>query len=128
MRLNSPVSLTVTFSRPVSGLAIEGIIVVNGAASNFAGSGAVYTFDVTPNAIGEVTVEISAVAAEDADGNGNKAAPLFLLGITYDDNGDGDISKAEAISAIREYFSGGGLTKAQAIAVIRLYFAAGTTG
>ena len=78
MRLNSPISLTVTFSRPVSGLAIEGIIVVNGAASNFAGSGAVYTFDVTPNAIGEVTVEISAGAAEDADGNGNKAAPLFL--------------------------------------------------
>ena len=117
VRPGSPVSLTVTFSRPVSGFAIDDINVENGA-----GSGAGYTFDVTPNAIGEVTLEIPAGAAEDADGNGNKAAPLFSLGIAYDDDGDGDISRAEAISAIREYFSGG-LTRAQAIAVIRLYFA-----
>ena len=85
-------------------------------------AGAVYTFDVTPNAIGEVVVEIPAGVAEDADGNGNKAASRFLLGITYDDDGDGDISRGEAIAAIREYFSGG-LTRAQVIAVIRLYFA-----
>ena len=91
-------------------------------SGNFAGSGAVYTFDVTPDAIGEVAVEIPARAAEDADGEGNKASPRFCLGITYDDDGDGDISRAEAIAAIREYFSGG-LTRALVIAVIRLYFA-----
>ena len=124
LRPGSPISLTVTFSRPVSGFAIEDITVGNGTVGNFAGSDgdAVYTFDVTPNAIGEVTVEIPAGAAEDADGNGNKAASRFLLGITYDDDGDGDINRAEAISAIREYFSGG-LTRALVIAVIRLYFA-----
>ena len=126
VRPGSPVSLTVTFSRPVSGLAIEGIIVVNGAASNFAGSDgdAVYTFDVTPNDIGEVTVDISAGAAEDADGNGNPPALRFSLGITYDDNGDGGISRGEAIAAIRDYFSDM-ITRAQAIAVIRLYFTSG---
>ena len=121
VRPGSPVSLTATFSRPVSGFAIDDITVENGAVSNFAGSGAVYTFDATPNAIGEVTVEIPAVAAEDADGNGNKASLRFLLGIAYDDDGDGDINRAEAISAIRDYFSGG-LTRALVIAVIRLYF------
>ena len=92
----------------------------NGAVSNFAGSGAVHTFDVTPNAIGEVTVDIAAGVAQDADGNGNAATPRFSLGITYDD--DGGINKAEAIAAIRDYFKGL-ITKAQAIAVIRLYFA-----
>ena len=119
--------MTATFSGPVSGFAIDDINVGNGTVSNFAGTGAVYTFDVTPDDIGEVTVDIAAGVAQDADGNGNEAAPRFYLGITYDDDGDGDISKAEAISAIRDYFSGG-ITKAQAIAVIRLYFAAGTTG
>ena len=119
--------MTVTFSRPVSGFATDDITVGNGTVGNFAGSGAVYTFDVTPNDIGEVTVDISADAAEDTDGNGNTAAPRFSLGITYDDDGDGDISRGEAIAAIRDYFSGG-LTRAQAIAVIRLYFASGTTG
>ena len=124
MRPSSPIPLTATFSSPVSGFDIQDINVGNGTVSNFAGSRAVYTFDVTPNAIGEVTVDIPAGAAEDADGNGNKAAPGFSLGIAYDDDGDGDISRGEAIAAIREYFSGG-LTRALVIAVIRLYFASG---
>ena len=126
VRPGTPVSLTVAFSRPVSGFAIDDINVENGTVSNFAGSDgdAVYTFDVTPDDIGEVTVDISAGAAEDADGNGNPAALRFSLGITYDDNGDGDINRGEAIAAIRDYFSDE-LTRAQAIAVIRLYFTSG---
>ena len=122
VRLNSPVSLTATFSRPVFGFTVDDINVGNGTVGNFAGSGAVYTFDVTPDAIGEVTVDIAAGVAEDADGEGNKAAPPFSLGITYDDDGDGTVSRAEVIAAIRDYF-GGNITRAQAIAVIRLYFA-----
>ena len=122
VRPGSPISLMATFSRPVSGFAIEDIIVENGAVGNFAGSGAVYTFDVTPDAIGVVAVEISAGAAEDGDGNGNKASPRFSVGITYDDDGNGDISRAEVISAIIDYFDGR-ISRSQAIAVIGLYFA-----
>ena len=48
VRPNSPVPATATFSEPVFGFTIDGIIAANGAVSNFAGSGAVYTFDVTP--------------------------------------------------------------------------------
>ena len=121
VRLDSRVSLEATFSEPVSGFTVQDISVANGIASNFAGSGAVYTFDVTPNAIGMVTVDIVAGAAEDSDSDGNIAAHMSL-GITYDDDGDGGISKREAIAAIRDYF-GGRITKAQTIAVIRLYFA-----
>ena len=121
VRPGSPVSLTATFSGPVSGFASDDINVINGTVSNFAGTGAVYTFDVTPDDIGEVTVDIAAGVAQDTDGNGNEAAPRFNLGITYDDDGDGTVSRAEAIVAIRDYF-GGNITRAQAIAIIRLYF------
>ena len=121
VRLDTRIALEATFSEPVSGFAMEDIGVANGTAGNFAGSGAVYTFDVTPNAIGEVTVIIAAGAAEDTGGNGNRAS-MMPLGIPYDDDGDGGISKREAIAAIRDYFRGN-ITKAQTIAVIRLYFA-----
>ena len=121
VRPGSPISLTATFSRPVSGFTVDDITVGNGTVGNFAGSGAVYTFDVTPDDIGEVTVAIAGGVAEDAAGNSNEAAPRFYLGITYDDDGDGGISKNEAIAAVVDYFAGG-ITKAQTIAVIVLYF------
>ena len=124
VRINSPVSLTATFSAPVSGFTFDDIIVGNGTAGSFRGSDAVYTFEVTPNSVGEVTVDIAAAVAEDAEGNGNTMAPQLSLGIPYDDDGDGGISKDEAIAAVRDYFAGK-LTKDQTIAVIRLYFSSG---
>ena len=123
VRLNSPVSVTVTFSEPVSGFTVDDITVVNGTASGFSGSDgdSVYTFDVTPNALGEVTVDIPVGVATDGEGNDNTAATQLSLGIPYDFDGNGGISRAETIAAIRDYF-GDNITRAQAIAVIRLYF------
>ena len=62
MRLNSPVSVTVTFSEPVSGFTVDDISVGNGTASGFSGSDgdAVYTFSVTPTSLGEMTVDVPA--------------------------------------------------------------------
>jgi len=42
--------------------------------------------------------------------------------MVYDENGDGVISKAEAVNAVQDYFNGL-ITKAQAIEVVTLYFA-----
>ena len=127
VRINKPVLVTATFTKPVYGFIVDDISVSNGGIDSFAGNDgvAVYTFNVTPNAIGAVTVDIAAGVAEDADGNGNTAALQLSLGIPYDDDGDGVISKNEAISAVRDYFSGN-LTKEQTIAVIRLYFTSGS--
>ena len=127
VRLNSPISLTATFSRPVSGFTADDLAVIHGTAVNFTGSDgdSIFTFEVSPSAIGEVTVDIAAGVAQDADGEGNKAAPLFSLGITYDDDGDRDITRSEAIAAIVDYF-GGKITRAQTIAVIVLYFSTPT--
>ena len=121
VRIDSPISVAVIFSEPIFGFTVDDIFVSNGIASNLADSGAVYTFDVTPNAIGEVTVDISAGAATDADGYGNMEAPTLLLGIPYDDDHDSGISKDEAITAVIDYFNGD-ITKEEAIAVIILYF------
>ena len=122
LRLNAPVSVTATFSEPVAGFALDDVAVVNGVAGNLAGSGAVYTFDVTPTVLGEVTVDIAAGAAEDAQGNPSTAAARLSLGLPYDFDGDRGISKAEAIAAVVDYFDGR-ITKAQAIEVILRYFA-----
>ena len=89
VRLNSPVLVTVTFSEPVSGFTLDDINVANGTASGFSGSGAVYTFDVTPNALDVVTVDIAAGVATDGEGNPNTAARQLSLGIPYDFDGNG---------------------------------------
>ena len=126
VRINTPIPVTATFSGPISGFAVDDVSVANGSAGNFAGADgdSVYTFDVTPNAIGTVTVDIAADAAEDAEGIGNTAAAQLSLGLPYDDNRDGKIGLPEAISAVSDYFTGV-ITIEQAIAVVQLYFLSG---
>ena len=123
VRLNSPVSVTATFNSPVSGFTLDDISVVNGTADGFSGSDgdSVYTFSVTPDSLGEVTVDIAAGVATDGEGAGNTEAPRLSLGIPYDFDGSGGISKNEVIAAIVDYFAGS-ITKVQTIAVIVLYF------
>ena len=78
--VNGVFSVTATFSETVSGLAGADISVGNGVASNLQGSGASYSFDVTPTSDGTVTVDVA--AADDGAGNGNTAATQ--LGVTAD--------------------------------------------
>ena len=94
-------------------------------AGNLAGSGAVYTFDVTPTILGEVTVDIAAGAAEDAQGNPSTAAARLSLGPALRLRRGPGISKDEAIAAVVDYFAGR-ITKAQVIEVILRYFASPT--
>ena len=127
VRLNSPIPLTVTFSRPVFGFTVDDITVIHGTAVNFAGSDgdSSFTFDVSPNALGEVTVGIPAGAAEDADGAGNTETPQLSLGIPYDFDRSGGIGRNEVIAAIRDYFDDR-ISRNEVIAVIVFYFSAPT--
>lgn len=71
----SPIPITVTFSKDVTGFAIGDIAVGNGTAGNFAAvDGKIYTADITPMADGVVTVDIAAGVAEDEFANDNSAA------------------------------------------------------
>ena len=121
VRLGSLVSLEAAFNEPVTGFSLEDISVANGVAGNFAGSGSVYAFEVTPNAIGEVTMDIAAGVAQDAGENGNIAVRLSF-GIPYDDDGNGAIGKPEVIAAIDDYlFGDGSIAKSHLIDLINLY-------
>lgn len=71
----SPFSITITFSRSVTGFALGDLTVGNGAASNLAGSGAGYTADITPTATGIVTVDIAANVVNE----GNLPATQFMI-------------------------------------------------
>ena len=124
VRINSSISVTATFSEPVNGFTASDVTVANGDISNFIGSDgdSVFVFDVTPNAIGVVTVDIPAGVATDSDSQANTAAEQLSLGLPYDDDRDGRIQIAEAIAAVSDFFSGN-LSIEHAIAVVSLYFA-----
>jgi len=68
------IPVTVTFSESAVNFAEGDIVLTNGTISSFAGSGATYTFNVTPTAQGAVTVAIAASVAQDVAGNNNTAA------------------------------------------------------
>ena len=123
VRINSPIPVTATFSEPVFGFTVEDITVTNGVAGNFVGNDgdSGYTFDVTPNVIGVVAVDIAADVALDAENNGNTAVIQLSLGIPYDDDHDGAINRDEVITAIGDYLFSGTLTRDQVIALIGLY-------
>jgi uncharacterized repeat protein (TIGR01451 family) len=78
----SPIPVTVTFSENVTGFTAADIMTSNGTVNNFAGSGAMYTFDLVPAGQGLVTADISAGVAQDLGGNPNTAATQFSR--TYD--------------------------------------------
>jgi hypothetical protein len=73
----SPIPVTVTFSASVSGFVAGDITPTNGSVGAFAGSGAVYTFDLTPSGQGLVSADIAAGVAIDGATNPNEAAPTF---------------------------------------------------
>ncbi len=80
----------------------------------------------TPDpAVGDTyTVVVTATDPSGADATVTVTITVTGLLTQYDSDGNGAISKNEAIGAVRDYFSGN-LTKEQTIAVIRLYFVSG---
>ncbi len=123
VRPNTKIPVTVTFSEPVFAFTVDDINSINGSIGSLVGSSgdAVYTFNVTPNGLGEVMVDIYSAVAVDADGNGSTAAPRLSLGLPYDDDNDGAISGGEVLTAVSDYFKGL-ITAEQILAMVSLYF------
>lgn len=80
---NAPFEVTATFSEEVVGFDLTDIGVSNGTASGLSNVGGVYTFTITPDMSGDVTVWISMAVATDAAGNANEEA-ADVLTRTYD--------------------------------------------
>ena len=69
----------IRFSESVEGFELEDVRVTNGTASNFTKvSPQEYTATITPEATGEVRVEVRPNVAEDAAGNGNEETALTI--------------------------------------------------
>ncbi|MGB3650700.1 MAG: DUF4347 domain-containing protein [Rivularia sp. (in: cyanobacteria)] len=72
--VNGKFSVTATFTEAVTGFEINDITLNNATVDNFSGSGANYSFDITPTATGSVTVDINSAVATDSATNNNIAA------------------------------------------------------
>ncbi len=73
---NNPFTVTFKFSEDVTGFVVTEMTVVNGNASNLVEVDAsTYTADITPDGIGDITIDVAANVAQDIAGNNNTAAP-----------------------------------------------------
>lgn len=68
------ITATITFSEPVSGFTAADISVTGGTKGAFAGSGAVYTLQITPTGTNHVVISVAEGVAQDGAGNTNTAA------------------------------------------------------
>ncbi|MBB5039016.1 lectin-like domain-containing protein [Prosthecobacter dejongeii] len=76
--ITQPVTVTATFSHPVTGFTLSDINVTGGSASALSGSGTTYTFTLIPTA--NVTLTLAANVAQDSTGLGNLAStPLTMV-------------------------------------------------
>jgi hypothetical protein len=66
--------VNVNFSEPVSGFNISKISATNGSVSALTGTGAAYSFTLTPSAQGAVSATVAANAGMDAAGNANASS------------------------------------------------------
>ena len=72
--------VTVCFSESVRGFTLTDIGVSNGTASDYKrGSSRTYMVTITPEATGEVRVEVGSNVARDGAGNGNRAAEPLVI-------------------------------------------------
>ena len=80
----------------------------------------------TPDPAVRDTYTVVVTATDPSGADATITVTIMVTGLLtqYDSDGNGAISKNEAIAAVRDYFSGN-LTKEQTIAVIRLYFVSG---
>ncbi len=73
----APIGVTALFNEPVIGFDLSDVKLTNATASNFRGSGRLYTFDMTPSGPGaQVAVSVAAGAVKDVAGNPAGGASL----------------------------------------------------
>ena len=74
-----------------------------------------------PEALRDVEANDFDDVATDSDGEANTAAEQLTLGLPYDDDHDGTISRDEVVTAIADYLFSGLLSRDQVVQIIALY-------
>ena len=76
----NPFNVTVVFSENVTGFISAEVSVANGSVTNFTPVDASsYTVEITPNGLGDITIDVAANVAQDAAGNNNTAASQAVV-------------------------------------------------
>ncbi|MDF1773372.1 MAG: Ig-like domain-containing protein [Pseudophaeobacter sp. bin_em_oilr2.035] len=117
---SDPFTVDLTFDEAVTGLALTSLVIDNGTASDLTGSDDSYSFTVTPDHDGTVSISLPEGAAQDSGGNDNTAAEQIevtaaLTGTPNpnppaDEDGDGIPDSFESSTADRD---GDGIPDAQ---------------
>ena len=87
-------TLSITFGESVTGFELSDIVVTNGTASNFSGSGASYTADITADTAPSVEITVEIPGAATNEGNDNE-----FLSWTYDDCSSSSSSSSSSVSS-----------------------------
>ncbi|WP_456299503.1 DUF7933 domain-containing protein [Oleiphilus messinensis] len=95
----SPIPVAIQFSRAVTNFVITDLVVANGSASNFAGSGASYTVDITPDSQGAITVDLPAGVVDDAVDSVIKNPAATQLELNYSLTVPGVVISAPSVSS-----------------------------
>ncbi len=92
--VNGAFTVSTNFSETITGLTANDFSVINGTLSNLSGSGANYSFTITPTADGLVYISLPSNSVTDAAGNQNTASNT--LSVTYTEGGGGDTTPPTA--------------------------------
>jgi hypothetical protein len=77
---SAPLTATLTFSEPVTGLVAGDLAVANATVTSLTGSGAVYTASLTPTApLADITLAVPADVAADIESLGNLASATVTI-------------------------------------------------
>ncbi|MBQ45964.1 MAG: hypothetical protein CMP10_00465, partial [Zetaproteobacteria bacterium] len=76
---DTTIGVSVTFDENVTGFVVGDLTISGGSAANFTGSASNYSFDLTPDSAGTVTIDIASGVATDAAGNSNSVANQYSL-------------------------------------------------
>ena len=115
------IGVTATFSESVTGFDLSDLSLMNGNASNFAGSGAVYTFDLAPSADGEVSVTLAADSLMDLAGNTNLSTEYSFGSDRTAPNAPSVTSPAGATLTNAESINIGGTIGSEEETTVRVY-------
>ena len=80
--------VSVAFNEDINGLSLNDFNITNGTASGLSGSGQSFTFTVSPQANGNVSVRLPANRVQDDAGNNNLASNTLNVNYTEPDPGD----------------------------------------
>ncbi|MEM9919867.1 MAG: acetylxylan esterase [Bacteroidota bacterium] len=102
--VEGPFEVSVRFSEAIEGFELADVAVDNGTLAGLSGNGQAYTFTVTPESEGALTIEIPGGTLTDLAGNPSKASNVLTLTYKIPTVGDDKIDLSLNLEADRDAY------------------------